>query len=120
MRNRVEWTNEMISYLKENYHKGYNVVSEEMKIPLISVRKKAFNLGLRIRPISKEPLSEIKQRKPDTTIKFDKNKHVIKNSCISNKTPVWIQSERMTIYVKDGADIEAIKNKFINRNKGGI
>lgn len=53
--------------------------------------------------------------KPDNAEKFDNSRHKIRNNSIAGKTPVWIASERMTVYVEPGKDIEAVKRKWENR-----
>jgi len=111
------WSDADREYIKKNISQGTVKLSEHFGVSLSSIRKQANALGLSLKLNKAEIKPTPKERKADNTDKFDASRHKIKNSSTAGLIPLWIASERMTVYHKPGADVEKIKAKFAGRHK---
>lgn len=110
-----KWSDEDREFLKKNVSMGTVKLSEHFSVPMSAIRKQANILGLSLK-LNKAEIKPIKERKADNSDQFDTSRHKIKNSSTAGLIPLWIASERMTVYHKPGADVERIKAKFENRH----
>lgn len=102
-----KWSPEQEKTLTDNASLGIEKLLTLLPFTEKSIKRRATLLGLTIKPV--------KMRKPDTTAKFEPSKHVIKHSSIEGKTAVWIPEEKLTVYVRDGVNIEEAVARIRNR-----
>lgn len=114
MRQTRLWSKEDDDYIKSNLSEGTVKLATRFNVSLAALRKRVNVLGLSLRK-PKEVI--IKPTKMDSQEKFNPKLHKIKNNSIEGKIPLYIKSERMTVYIKPNADVDAIINKFANRHK---
>lgn len=106
-----KWTPEMNQEVKDNFHLGFDWLMKRFGVTNLAIKKKCSLLGLHKR------LPKDQTRKPDNSEKFTHGRHCILNSSTEGKIPVWVPSERMTIYCAPVSDVQAVVEKFINRHK---
>ena len=114
MRQTRKWSKKDDEYIKANLAQGTTALATRFNVSPAALRKRVFGLGLSLKK-PKEVI--IKPTKANSLEKFNPNHHKIKNSSTAGKIPIHIKSERMTVYIKPDADVDAIINKYATRHK---
>jgi hypothetical protein len=109
-----KWSKKDDEYIKANLAQGTIALATRFNVSPAALRKRVFGLGLSLKK-PKEVI--IKPTKANSLEKFNPSHHKIKNSSTVGKIPLYIKSERMTVYIKPDADVDAVINKYATRHK---
>lgn len=114
------WSERDDQYIRDNIEQGTKILAEYFGVSDTAFRKRCSVIGISSSNKQKQEPKEVK-RKADNSEKFNPNQHKIKNNSTAGKIPLWIPSERMTVYLEPKKATEehkrAIIEKFANRHK---
>lgn len=116
-----KWSTQDHQHLKDNLQDGIVKLSNHFGVSLGAIRKQCTQLGLSLRLNKAETPTVQRQPKASNSDKFNPNRDKIKNSSTAGKVPLWIEQDRMFVYLDADKSTQAHKDaviqKFANRHK---